>query len=102
MRLKTIFIAIISALTAIILYKNNEASSFWLFGTIYTSKLIILLIFYILGIITGGILFRRKNKHAKEYSISVIKDQEAPEYGLNQEMSGSNLSQEDKEYIRND
>jgi len=105
MKLKTIIVAILSALTAIILYKNTEESSFWLFGNIVTSKLILLCIFYVLGIITGAILFRRKNKHPKEYGVT---NPNLPESNPIEETTNmnpyatSNLSDEDKEYIRRD
>ncbi len=101
MNLKTITVAVLSAITAIILYKNNDPSSFWLFGDIITSKLILLSIFYVLGIITGALLFRRKNKHPKEYNIS-----NSPSTEMNSpyelEDRNTELSNEDKEYLRND
>ncbi len=102
MKLKTIFVAILSAITAIILYKNNDPSSFWLFGDIYTSKLILLCIFYILGIITGALLFRRKSKYPQEYSINntLVNVDEIPSVLNNSNTSV--LSNDDKEFIRND
>lgn len=107
MSFKTIVVAILSALTAIILYNNKEESSFWLFGDIYTSKLILLSIFYVLGIITGAILFRRKNKHPKEYGVSnpnYTNDQNSIETSDNSDnsYSSNNLSDEDREFIRRD
>lgn len=70
MKPKTIIFALIFALVLIILFNNKEEASFWLFGEIRTSKLLILGIFFLLGIITGGILFRRKKSHPKDYSIA--------------------------------
>ncbi|MFZ4861799.1 LPXTG cell wall anchor domain-containing protein [Sphingobacterium sp. Mn56C] len=70
MRPKTIIISLLLALVAIILFNNTEESSFWLFGEIKTSKLIILGVFFVLGVVTGGILFRRRKKHPKEYGLS--------------------------------
>lgn len=105
MKFKTIVVAILSALTAIILFNNKEDSSFWLFGDIHTSKLILLCIFYVLGIITGGILFRRRNKHPKEYNVSNPSQsiqntsEEAP---ISSPYAPRNLSDEDRDYIRRD
>lgn len=104
MKIKTIIVALLSALTAIILYKNAEESSFWLFGTIVTSKLLLLCIFYVLGIITGAILFRRRNKHPKEYGVSnpyTPEEQYTEESTINP-YSTSNLTDEDREFIRRD
>src|SRR5690606_34306374 len=70
MRPKTIIIAILLALVAVVLFKNKEESSFWLFTDIRTSKLIILGSFFIIGVVTGGIVFRRRKKHPKNYGIS--------------------------------
>ena len=69
MKPKTIIFALIFALVLVILFNNKEEASFWLFGEIRTSKLLILGIFFLLGIITGGILFRRKKSHPKDYSV---------------------------------
>lgn len=106
MKFKTIIVAILSAVTAIILYKNTEESSFWLFGDIYTSKLILLLIFYVLGIITGAILFRRKSKHPKEYAVNNTISASADTIQETTETptpySQSNLSDEDREYLSRD
>ena len=102
MKLKTIFVAILSAITAIILYKNNDQSSFWLFGDIYTSKLILLFIFYILGIITGALLFRHKSKYPKEYSVNNRLQNLDETTNEPSNSSSTILSNDDKEYLRND
>lgn len=110
MKFKTGVIIALSAVTAIILYKNTEESSFWLFGDIVISKLILLSIFYFLGIITGGILFRRKSNQPKEYSVSNnqfnldhtnSREDTDKQLDLNP-YSTSNLSEEDQEFIRRD
>jgi len=100
MKPKTIVIAVLLALLAIILFNNKEEASFWLFGDIRTSKLIILGIFFILGVIIGAIIFRRKPKHPKEYaaSNSLTPTQEDKDYLSNDD----NMSDEDREYIRRD
>jgi len=105
MKPKTIIIALLLALVAIILFMNKEESTFWLFGEIRTSKLIILGIFFILGVITGGILFRRRKKHPKEYGISnpnVTEVQPTSATPDHNPYSTSNLSDEDRDFIRRD
>lgn len=99
MRPKHILFGSITALVVLILFHNKEEASFWLFGEIRTSKLLILGIFFILGVITGGILFRRKSKHPVEYHIvnnsaPVVEEEHPP--------AGRYISDDDRDYIRND
>lgn len=102
MRPKTIIIAIFMAVIILILFNNKEEASFWLFTEIKTSKLLILGVFFLLGVIVGAVMFRRKNKHPKEYGIS------NPNYPpLNTEdqeflRQDTDLTDEDREYIRRD
>ena len=100
MKPKTIVIAIALALIAIILFNNKEETSFWLFGQIRTSKLIILGIFFLIGVIVGAVLFRRKAKYPKEYSVTntIQPSQNDSEYLENND----GMSDEDREYIRRD
>lgn len=103
MKPKTIIVAILIALVVIILFNNKEESTFWLFGDIRTSKLIILAVFFALGVITGGILFRRKKKHPKEYQVS--NPHVAPSIENSPEQnpySTDQLSDEDRNFLRND
>lgn len=100
MKPKTVVFGIITALVIVILFNNKEEASFWLFGEIRTSKLLILGVFFILGVIVGGIVFRRKKSHPKEYSInnttavnSTDADSPAPY---------SNLSEEDRKFLDRD
>jgi len=108
MKPKTIITAVLLALVAIILFNNKEESSFWLFGDIRTSKLLILGIFFILGVITGGILFRRKKKHPTEYGINnpVYQPPVATQSEDNNIESpykpNDGLSDEDREFLRRD
>lgn len=100
MKPKTIIFGLITAMVLIILFNNKEEASFWLFGEIRTSKLLILGIFFLLGVITGGILFRRKRVHPKEYSINnstATAEQEL-------EVGGplSHLSEEDQKFLGRD
>lgn len=108
MKPKTIITALLLALVAIILFNNKEESSFWLFGDIRTSKLLILGIFFILGVITGGILFRRKKKHPTEYGINnpvyqpPITSQEEENSINSPYKPNDGLSDEDREFLRKD
>ncbi|MCY4780458.1 hypothetical protein ORI89_12405 [Sphingobacterium sp. UT-1RO-CII-1] len=95
MQIKNILFSIIAALVIIILFNNKEEATFWLFGDIRTSKLFILGVFFLLGVITGGILFRRKRTHPKEYSIN--NSQMDPS-----ENTASNLSPEDQKFLERD
>ncbi|MBD1430231.1 MULTISPECIES: LPXTG cell wall anchor domain-containing protein [Sphingobacterium] len=109
MKPKTIIIAILLALVGIILFNNKEESSFWLFGDIRTSKLLILGIFFLLGVITGGILFRRRKKHPSEYGINnpVFEPRVEPttaddNYIDSPYKPNDGLSDEDREFLRRD
>lgn len=100
MKPKTVIFGIIAALVGIVLFNNKEEASFWLFGDIRTSKLLILAIFFILGVITGGIVFRRKKNHPKEYSINntMSYDDNASE----KQEPYDNLSEEDRKFLGRD
>jgi uncharacterized membrane protein YciS (DUF1049 family) len=90
MSIKTIFVIIVSALATIILMKNTDEVTFWIFGNMYISKLAILGIMFALGFIVGIIVARPSRKH-----IPV-----EPELEKNyQEDKTDFLSDEDKEYI---
>lgn len=108
MKPKNIFIAVLLALVIIVLFNNKEESVFWFFGEIKTSKLLILGVFFFLGVITGGFLFRRKNKHPKEYAVSnpntQVGSSESLTEGTSQESlsADDSLSEEDKEFLRRD
>lgn len=68
MKAKGILFGIVITLVFIVLFNNKEEATFWLFGEIRTSKLFILGIFFLLGMVTGGIVFRRRRTHPKEYN----------------------------------
>lgn len=89
MKPKAFISGIITAIVAIILFNNREEASFWLFREIHTSKLLILGVFFLLGVITGAILFRRKKRHPKEYNISNPNIED-------------NLSEEDRQFLGRD
>ncbi|MGO1243033.1 MAG: hypothetical protein ACTJHT_07055 [Sphingobacterium sp.] len=98
MKPKTIIFALISALVLIILFNNKEEASFWLFGEIRTSKLLILGIFFLLGVTTGGILFRRKKGRPKDYSINNSSDVDGQTDPLDP-TDPQQLSEEDKKFL---
>ncbi|MBD1421571.1 hypothetical protein [Sphingobacterium chuzhouense] len=100
MRPKTIIFGIITAFVLVILFNNKEEASFWFFGEIRTSKLLILGVFFILGVITGGIVFRRKKSHPKEYSINNTTTSASPE--LENPSPYTNLSEEDRKFLDRD
>lgn len=99
MKPKTVIFGIITALVLVILFNNKEEASFWLFGEIRTSKLLILGVFFILGMITGGILFRRKKSHPKEYSINNTMAAEHDTQPPVNEDPYANLSEEDRKFL---
>jgi len=100
MKPKTVIFGIITALVLVILFNNKEEASFWLFGEIRTSKLFILGVFFILGVITGGIMFRRKKSHPKEYSIN--NTTAANSADVDNPAPHSNLSEEDRKFLDRD
>lgn len=103
MKPKTVFTVILLILVFIILLNNNEQASFWLFKEIYTSKLIILSVFFVLGMITGAIVFRKRDKHPKEYRAGDPNEYIPPTtYHEDEGRRDDNLSDDDREYLRRD
>ena len=109
MKPKTIIIALVFAVVGVILFNNKEESTFWLFGDIRTSKLLILGIFFLIGVVTGGILFRRRKKHPSEYAINNptyeprdINNSQEENYIESPYKPNDGLSDEDKEFLRRD
>lgn len=100
MRPKPIIFGIITAIVLVVLFNNKEEASFWLFGEIRTSKLFILGAFFVLGVIVGGVVFRRRKAHPKEYNIN----NSAPMAGTEQEERRpySHLSEEDRKFLGRD
>jgi len=96
MRPKSIIAAIFIAILLIILFNNKEESSFWLFGEIRTSKLFIIGTFFVLGVITGGLLFSRKKSHPKEYHVTNALNNDEEDNG-----KIDNLSDEDRNFLSN-
>ncbi len=100
MKPKTIIVAVLLAILVLILFNNKEEASFWLFTEIRTSKLLILGTFFLIGVIVGAIVFRRKSKHPKEYNVSNPNPIQTEDQAFLDQ--GNHLSDEDKEYIRRD
>jgi uncharacterized integral membrane protein len=62
MSAKTIFIIIVTVLVTIVLMKNTDEVSFWIFGDAKIPKLTILGIMFGLGLIVGYLTGRPKKK----------------------------------------
>jgi hypothetical protein len=59
---KTIFIIIVTVLVTIILMKNTDEVSFWIFGDAQIPKLAVLAVMFGLGLIVGFMAGRPKKK----------------------------------------
>ena len=92
MSAKTIFIIIVTVLVTIVLMKNTDEVSFWIFGDAKIPKLTILGVMFGLGLIVGYLTGRPKKK------------QEIPEVYSDQkpltEEKRTYLSDEDRDYIQ--
>ncbi len=99
MKIKSVIFGFVTALVLVILFNNKEETTFWLFKEIRTSKLFILAAFFLLGLITGGFVFRRKRKHPKEYSISGAETDYADDIDAQTNSSYSQLSAEDRKFL---
>lgn len=98
MKIKSVIFGFVTALVLVILFNNKEEATFWLFKEIRTSKLLILGAFFLLGLVTGGVVFRRKRKHPKEYSVTGQPTETADEYTRETDPYG-NLSSEDRKFL---
>lgn len=99
MRLKTIFIIIVTVLLTIVIMQNAEPVPFKvLFFETTTSKLLMMAIVAIIGFVIGYLVGRpKKTRFTKEFDHGYNDD----EYTDNQEPKKRNdtLSDEDREYI---
>jgi len=100
MKPKTIIFGLIASLVILVLFNNKEEASFWFFGEIRTSKLLILGIFFFLGVIMGGILFRRRRKQPIE--IDQLQDGEISGSGEVSPDPYPHLSPEDRNFLGKD
>ena len=97
MRVKTIFIILITALVTIILMNNTEEIDMWLFGTTRISKLYILAAVFIAGFIVGALVMRPRKK-----VVIADEEKEYTEDDENQPLTNvyrGKLSDEDRDYI---
>lgn len=96
MSAKTIFIIAISVLLTVILMKNTDEVNFWIFGDFQLPKLAVLGVIFGLGLITGFILGKpRQRILSREYNDRVqntFRDED-------QVAEPNYLSDEDREYI---
>lgn len=90
MSAKTIFIIIVTVLVTIILMKNTDEVSFWIFGDAEIPKLAILGTMFGLGLIVGYLVGRPKKKQ------EIIESY--PDYKSSAEEKKA-LSDDDRDYI---
>ena len=90
MSAKTIFIIIVTVLVTIILMKNTDEVSFWIFGDAQIPKLTVLGVMFGLGLIVGFMAGRPKKK--QEITGSYDDYKPAPE-------EKKVLSDDDRDYI---
>lgn len=62
MSAKTIFIIVVTVLVTIILMKNTDEVTFWIFGDIEIPKLAVLGVMFGLGLVVGFLLGRPRKK----------------------------------------
>lgn len=90
MSAKTIFIIVVTVLVTVILMKNTDEVTFWIFGDIEVPKLTILGVMFGLGLIVGFLVGRPRKK---------IEVAEAyPDYKSSAE-DKRELSDDDRDYI---
>jgi len=91
MSAKTIFVIIVTVLVTIVLMKNTDEVSFWIFGDAKIPKLTILGVMFGLGLILGFMAGRPGKKQE-------IHEPDAYNKPLSEEKRPS-LSDEDRDYI---
>lgn len=91
MSAKTIFIIVITVLVTIILMKNTDEVTFWLFGDTSVPKLAVLGCMFGLGFAVGFAAGRPRKKTLSEDTVVTPLPQETDRPGL---------SEEDNDYIR--
>lgn len=98
MSFKTIFIITVSVLFTVILMNNTEEINFWFFGNTRIPKLAILGAIFFLGLLIGFMAGRPSGKN-KTHTIEDYGDDDSDDEN-NFSKPQSNLSDEDREYIR--
>ncbi|GAB3906527.1 hypothetical protein [Mucilaginibacter boryungensis] len=103
MRLKTIFIIVITILLTIVIMQNNAPVTFKvLFFSFYTSKLMMMLWVALAAFIIGYLVGRPKvKKFSNDYGHGYDERDENTHEGLNQPQKNT-LSDEDRDYISED
>ncbi len=91
MSAKTIFIIVITVLVTVILMKNTDEVTFWLFGDTSVPKLAVLGCMFGLGFAVGFAAGRPRKKTLPEDTVVTP---------LPQETGRPGLSEEDNDYIR--
>src|SRR5690606_30488054 len=99
MKIKTIFIIVLTAIITIILMKNTDSVEFWIFGTYYIPKLGILAFMFLTGIVVGLFLSKSNKKKTTESASTAYIENEVG-YGQNIDNEPSKLSKEDEDYIK--
>ncbi|EOR94953.1 hypothetical protein ADIARSV_1914 [Arcticibacter svalbardensis MN12-7] len=97
MKVKTIFIILITALVTIILMNNTEEIDMWIFGVKRISKLYIFAAVFLAGFSVGALAMRSRKK-----VIVPDEEKEYPEEDENQPLTNvyrGKLSDEDRDYI---
>lgn len=98
MSFKTIFIITVSVLFTVVLMNNTEEINFWFFGNTSIPKLAILGVVFFLGLIIGFMAGRPSRKQ-KIHPIEDYDNDDSDDEN-NFSKTQSNLSDEDREYIR--
>ncbi|MXV52521.1 hypothetical protein GS399_16215 [Pedobacter sp. HMF7647] len=80
----------VTVIVTTILVKNTDDVNFWLFGDTRISKVAMLGFMFLIGLITGGIVFKRKKPEK-------IQEPELPETDVTP--TKHYLSDEDRDYI---
>lgn len=96
MKTKNIISIVLTALVTVILMKNTEEVNFWIFGNHRFPKLIVLGVFFLIGLVVGYLLGRPKKK--EELAPYELSDSEEDSSLLNPP-PGNRLSDEDADYI---
>lgn len=99
MSAKSIFIIIVTIVLTIILMKNTDDVTFWLFSNMQAPKLAVMAGVYAIGLITGLLLRRSKKSKVIINEHSGTIDNVNTNETYNYKKENTNLSDEDRDYI---
>lgn len=99
MRAKTIFIIVVTVLVTVILMKNTDEVSFWIFGNRYVPKLAVLGVMFGTGLILGYLAGRPRKKNEEELADDFYINEEITSH-IEDDDETNWISPEDDEYIR--